>query len=132
MANVTKVNPWKYQDQMGYSQAVKVKAGAEVIYVSGQTSTDAEGNALHPGDMGKQIGVAIDNVEIVLKHAGAGLSDIVKMNIYVTDIPAFMAAAADAIGGLVHAGCVPASTLVGVTSLINPALMVEIEAVAII
>ncbi|MEX2280905.1 MAG: RidA family protein [Gemmatimonadota bacterium] len=131
MAEVKAVNPWTWQDQFGFSQAMDVRGAQRVLYCAGQTSTDADGNPLHLGDFSKQMLQAIDNLEAVLKQAGLKLSNVVRLNYYVTDIDAFMAAAGD-FGPRLHAAqCKPASTLLKVKALFHPDILVEIEATAV-
>jgi enamine deaminase RidA (YjgF/YER057c/UK114 family) len=125
------INPWTWQDQMGYVQANEVGGVQRTIYLAGQTSVDEEGRPVHPEDMGAQLGQAIDNVETVLREAGAELSDVVRLNIYVTDVDRFFEAYGAAAGRLAEAGCRPASTLLGVERLAYPELLVEIEATAV-
>ena len=131
MTHVAAVNPWTWQDQLGFSQGIDVRGAERVLYCAGQTSVDGDGNPLHAGDFAKQILQAIDNLEAVLAQAGLKLSNVVRLNYYVTDIDAFMAAA-PAFGGRLHeAGCKPASTLLRISGLFHPDLMVEIEATAV-
>jgi len=74
----------------------------------------------------------MDNLETVLREAGYSLSDVVRINYYTTDVDAFFEAYPDEVAGrLAEAGCQPASTLLGVTRLAFPQLMVEIEATAV-
>ena len=131
MAEIKAVNPWTWQDQFGFSQAMDVRGAQRVLYCAGQTSTDADGNPLHLGDFSKQMLQAIDNLETVLKQAGLKLSDVVRLNYYVTDIDDFMAAAADFGPRLQAAQCKPASTLLRVKGLFHPDILVEIEATAV-
>jgi enamine deaminase RidA (YjgF/YER057c/UK114 family) len=125
-----KINPWKWQDAYGFSQAIEVSNASRVLYCAGQASVDDEGNPVHVGDMRGQVEQAFRNLESVLKASGAGLANIVRLNYYTTDVDAFMAAS-DVIGSrLAAAGCQPSGTLLGVTKLAFPGLMVEIEATA--
>ncbi len=130
MAEQRAVNPWTWQDAFGYSQAIEVSGAARVLVCAGQTSVDAEGRPLHAGDMRAQAMQALDNLEAVLGAAGLTLAHVVRLNAYTTDVDAFLQAA-DAWGGrLATAGCRPASTLLGVTRLAFPELLVELEATA--
>jgi len=130
MATTAAVNPWTWQDKFCFSQGIEVRRTERVLYCAGQTSVDADGNLLHAGDFTKQILKAIDNLEEVLEKSGLKLSDVVRLNYYVTDINAYMAAA-PAFGGRLHAaGCKPASTLLKVAGLFHPDMLVEIEATA--
>ena len=81
--------------------------------------------------MSAQVGKALDNLEVVLKQAGMTLANAVRINIYTTDVNALLSAVAVWQGRLSQAGCKPASTLLGVASLAFPALMVELEAIAV-
>ncbi len=125
------VNPWKWQDQYGFVQGNDVSGINRTLFIAGQTSNDDEGNPLHAGDMRAQLGQAIDNLETVLKQAGLALENVVRLNYYTTDVDKFMEAADVAGERLGPAGCRPASTLLGVSRLAFPELMIEIEATAV-
>jgi enamine deaminase RidA (YjgF/YER057c/UK114 family) len=131
MAETIRVNPWRWQDHYGFSQAIEVRGGQRLLYCAGQTSVDGEGNPLHPGNMEAQIGMALDNLETVLRQAGMSLRNVVRLNYYTTDIPAFFAAATAFGPRLQAAGIQPAGTLLGVASLFHPDALVEIEATAV-
>ena len=126
------VNPWSWQDQMGYVQANEVYGAQRTLFCAGQTSVDEEGRPLHAGDMGAQLAQALDNLETVLGAAGAALSDVMRLNIYTTDVDLLFEAYGPAAARLAEAGCRPASTLLGVTRLAFPELLVEIEATAVL
>ena len=126
------VNPWTWQDEMGYVQANDVSGAQRTIFLSGQGWVDEEGAPVHPGDMEAQLNQTLDNLETVLREAGAGLSDVVRLNIYTTDVDGFFEAFGAAAGRLAQAGCRPASTLLGVTRLAYPQMLVEIEATAVV
>ena len=126
------INPWTWQDAMGYVQANEVAGAGRTIYCAGQGSVDGKGRPTHPGDMGAQMGQALENLEAVLEEAGARLSDVVRLNIYTTDVDRFLEAYGSLAGRLAEAGCRPASTLVGVTRLAYPEMLVEIEATAVV
>jgi enamine deaminase RidA (YjgF/YER057c/UK114 family) len=127
------VNPWTWQDQFGFSQAVEATGGQRVLLCAGQTSVDADGAPLHPGDMPAQAAQALDNLETVLKQAGMRLANVVRLNYYTTDVGAFLAAGAEVVGTRLAAagGAAPASTLLGVAGLAFPELLLEIEATAV-
>ena len=126
------INPWSWQDQFGFVQANEVSGAQRTIFCAGQTSTDDEGTPVHLQDMSAQIIQAMDNLETVLREAGAELSDVARLNYYTTDVDRFFEAYDAVIGRLEEAGCRPASTLLGVSSLAFPELMVEIEATAVV
>jgi enamine deaminase RidA (YjgF/YER057c/UK114 family) len=125
------VNPWSWQDRFGFVQANEATGVERVLVCSGQTSVDADGQPVHEGDMGAQVEQVLDNVETVLSEAGFTLADVVRLNYYVTDVDAFLQAGEAYGGRLAQAGCRPASTLLGVTRLAGPSLLVEIEATAV-
>ena len=125
------VNPWTWQDQFGYVQANETSGAERVLLCAGQTSVDSDGQPLHEGDMGAQIGQALDNLETVLREAGFTLADVVRLNYFVTDVDAFIESGGVYGARLAGAGCRPASTLLGVARLASPQLLVEIEATAV-
>ena len=91
---------------------------------------DDNGNPVHPGDMAAQVVQALDSLETVLKQAEYGLSDIVRLNHYTTDVDAFIQATEVWGRRLGESGRRPASTLLGVARLAFPELFVVIEATA--
>lgn len=125
------INPWTWQDQLGFSQAIEVAEAQKTVYCAGQLSVDADGRPLHPGDMEAQFNCALDNLEQVLGQTGLGLADVVRLNYYVTDVEAFEDAAPKLDARLRAAGCKPASTLLGIARLAMPEAMIEIEATAV-
>jgi enamine deaminase RidA (YjgF/YER057c/UK114 family) len=125
------INPWSWQDRFGFVQANAVTGGERTIYCSGQTSMDADGNPIHEGDMRAQLGQALDNLEALLRGSDSELSDVVRLNYYTTDVDGFLAALDVVVTRLNQAGCRPATTLLGVSRLALPPLLVEVEATAI-
>ena len=125
------INPWRWQDDYGFVQAKEITGAKSLLICSGQTPNDAEGIAQHAGDMGAQIALAFDNVETVLKQAGWQVSDIVQIRYYTLDVDRFLEESGALMARLEAAGCKPASTLLGVSRLAFPDLLVEIEVLAI-
>jgi enamine deaminase RidA (YjgF/YER057c/UK114 family) len=125
------INPWSWQDQFDFSHAIEVTGAQRVVYCAGQISCDADGKPLHPGDLLAQFHQALDNLEAVLAAAGLRLADVVRLNYYTTDIPAFLEAVPKVGVRLKAAGCKPASTLLGIVRLAEPEWMLEIEATAV-
>ena len=125
------INPWTWQDHFGFVQANEVTGGNRVVYCAGQTSVDADGRPVHPEDMAGQLRQSLDNLETVLREAGLDLSNVVRLNLYTTDVDRVLAAFHVAIERFGETGCRPASTLLGVTRLAAPELLVEIEATAV-
>jgi len=124
------INPWTWQDRAGFVQGVETKGAERVFYCAGQTSLDSEGRPLHTGDMRAQITEALDNLETVLTEAGYSFADVVRLNYYTTDVDRFIAESDVTKQRLAQAGCRPSSTLLGVTRLAYPELLIEIEATA--
>jgi enamine deaminase RidA (YjgF/YER057c/UK114 family) len=102
-----------------------------VLFCSGQTSVDENGAAQHPGDMAAQIGLAADNLEAVLRDAGMTLANVVRLNLYTTDVDALFANAGVLAERTGAAGVAPPGTLLGVARLAFPELMIELEATAV-
>ena len=125
------INPWTWQDQFGFVQANKVTAAETVLYCSGQTSSNADGQPVNAGDIAAQLELALDNLEAVLRDAGMTLANVVRLNYYTTDVDAFLGTFGDLGKRLSDAGCRPAATLLGVTRLAFPELLLEIEAIAV-
>lgn len=125
------IDPWTWQERFGFVQASAVTGAERVVYCSGQTSMDADGTPLHEGDIRAQLAQALDNLEIVLGASGCGLADVVRLDVFTTDVDGFFGALDVLIGRLQEAGCRPASTLVGVSRLALPPLLVELEATAV-
>jgi len=128
--NIRKINPWKWQDPLGFSQATEIIAPTHVLHCAGQAAMSEDGQPVQAGDMRGQITLAMNNIETVLKAAGYDWPNVVRLNYYTTDVQQFFAAYDAAIDRLKRAGCQPASTLLGVAALALPELMVEIEATA--
>jgi enamine deaminase RidA (YjgF/YER057c/UK114 family) len=124
------VNPWSWQDRLGFVQAHEVRAATRTLYCAGITSVDEQGTPLHAGDMGAQLLAALDNLETLLRAAGYSLADVVRITTYVTDVGAYFAARPPLQERLDEAGCRYASTLLEVARLARPELMVELEATA--
>ena len=125
------INPWQWQEKLGYSQGIEVVGGDRVLYCAGQTATNSDGQPQYAGDMGAQLDAALDNLESVLDAAGYRLSDLVRLNYYTTDIPAFFAGYGRITSRLAAAGTLPSGVLLGVSRLARPELLVEIEGTAV-
>jgi enamine deaminase RidA (YjgF/YER057c/UK114 family) len=126
----TAVNPWSWSVNLGFDQAQLVVDRRRELICSAQDSVDANGNAQHPGDMAAQLGLALDNLEAVLAGADMTLANVVRLNIYTTDVDALLqhfAALAGRFGGSPDRF---ASTVLGVASLAGPDLLVALEATA--
>ena len=125
------LNPQTWLGAFHVNQAIEVTDAQRVLYVSGQTSNDANGAPLHPGDLVAQTRQAWTNLVEVLAAAGMTPTNIVRLNFYTTDVDGFMGAAGELVPLWASAGCKPVSTLLGVTRLFQPSIMIEIEATAV-
>jgi enamine deaminase RidA (YjgF/YER057c/UK114 family) len=113
-----------FEQAVGYSRAV---AAGDFIFVSGCTSISG-GKIVHEGDVAKQTEQALLNVSAALAQLGASLADVVQTRLYVTDISRW--AEVGEAHRLAFELAPPAATMVGVAALIDPRLLVEVEAVA--
>ena len=117
--------PW--ETSVGYSRAVRV---GRAVYVAGTTATNDEGRVVGDGDAYAQALQVLDNIERALERAGACRQDVVRTRIYVTDIDRW-----EEVGrahGEFFRDVRPATTLVEVSRLVDPEMLVEIEADALI
>ena len=115
-----------WEDLVGYSRAVKID---NRILISGTTSI-VDGKIIGEGDPYLQTRTIIDKLETVLLRAESGLEDIVRLRVYVTDISGW-----EEVGralGETFKKIKPAQTLVAVSALVDPKMMVEIEAEAVV
>lgn len=117
---------WTWDDRLPLAQAKQI---GNTIYLSGQIAYDSSGTLVGEGDMKAQTRQVFDNIKSILESAGSGLKDIVKINTYITDGSKFMDMLA--VRGEVFGNDPPASTAVVVAALAFPALLIEVEAIAI-
>jgi enamine deaminase RidA (YjgF/YER057c/UK114 family) len=116
-----------WEASVGYSRAVRI---GNAIHVAGTTATGPDGRLVGAGDMYEQALQALRNIDAALRAAGSTMSDVVRTRIFTTDIERW-----EEIGrahGRVFGAILPASTMVEVSRLIDPEMLVEIEADAIV
>jgi enamine deaminase RidA (YjgF/YER057c/UK114 family) len=117
----------KWEKLYGYSRAVRMDA---VVYVAGTTAVDESGAVVGPDDPYRQTRFVYEKIAKALAEAGASLRDVVRVRTFVTDISWWTEVARAQ--GEVFADIRPAATLVQVSALVDPALLVEIEVDAVI
>ena len=124
------INPWQWSLEFGFNQAELIEGQRRVLVCSGQTAVDAGGAPQHPGDLPAQMTMALDNLEAVLAGAGMTLSNIVRLNTYTTDVDSLLENYGVLGERLGTANVMPPGTLLGVSRLAFPDLLVEFEATA--
>ena len=130
MAQVKRTNPPALSTPTGYTHVVEVTGPAKTVYVAGQIAFDKEGKLVGAGDMAAQAEQVFKNLQAALETAGAKFSDVVKMNTYITDMS--KAPAVREVRARYFGQTAPASTLVQVSALARPELMLEIEVIAVV
>jgi enamine deaminase RidA (YjgF/YER057c/UK114 family) len=88
--NRTPINPWPWSINLGFDQAQLIEGHERQLVCSGQDAVDAGGNPQHPGDMAAQLELALDNLEAVLAAADMTLANIVRLNVYTTDLDEYL------------------------------------------
>jgi enamine deaminase RidA (YjgF/YER057c/UK114 family) len=124
------VNPPDLHPAPGFSH-VSIASGDSVVHLAGQVALDAQFGVVGGDDLGEQTKAAMRNVEIALRAAGATWDDVVRRTIYTlhpTEYQTITAAIDEVTGGADH----PAQTIVGITGLAVPGLLVEIECTAVL
>lgn len=124
------INPWPWSLSFGFQQAVETKNATRTLYCSGQTAANAEGALQAPGDMGRQLLISWDNLQLLLRESGYVAADITRLMVYVTDIEKFMAAYAPLAERMAASGVRTTMTLIGVDRLAFDGQVCEIEATA--
>lgn len=127
----TAINPVSWSLNLGFNQGELVTGETRTLYCAGQTAVDGEGKPQHEGDMAAQLALSIDNLEGVLGAAGMSLANLVRLNVYTTDVDQLLPHYDGLAARLGAAGVAPASALLEVRRLAVPSLMVELEGTAV-
>ncbi len=127
----TAVDPWTWSAELGYHQGELVAGHTRTLFCAGQTAMSGDGEPQHAGDMAKQLALSLDNLEAVLAEAGMSLANLVRLNVYTTDVDQLFPHYGLLAARLGAAGVAPPTTMLGVTRLAIPGLMVELEGTAV-
>lgn len=127
----TAVNPVTWSVDLGFNQGELVSGQTRTLYISGQTAMSPDGKPQHDGDIAAQLTLSIDNLEAVLDEAGMSLADLVRLNVYTTDVDLLFRHYGVLAARLGAAGVAPATTMLGVTRLAIPGQLVELEGTAV-
>ncbi|MGK8510518.1 RidA family protein [Nocardia asiatica] len=127
----TAVNPVTWAAEMGFNQGEIVSGQTRTLYCSGQTAMSGDGKPQYDGDMAAQLALSLDNLEAVLGEAGMSLANLVRLNVYTTDVDLLFPHYGVLASRLGAAGVAPATTMLGVTRLAIPGQMVELEGTAV-
>ncbi|MFD5202034.1 RidA family protein [Streptomyces sp. NPDC058375] len=125
------VNPVSWSVEMGFNQGEVVSGHSRTLYISGQTAMSSEGKPEHDGDMAAQLALSLDNIEAVLTEAGMTLANLVRLNVYTTDVDVLFQHYGVLAGRLGAAQVAPTTTMLGVTRLAIPGQLVELEGTAV-
>jgi enamine deaminase RidA (YjgF/YER057c/UK114 family) len=126
----TKIDPWTWQDDFGFTQAWRLDGVGSLVLLSGQTGVDADGSVVQADDLRAECRLLFHNIAAVMHRAGGSLDDIYMITVYLTDIgdlPAFTEVERE-----FFFTRLPARTAVGITALAVPGLRVEVEATAVL
>jgi enamine deaminase RidA (YjgF/YER057c/UK114 family) len=130
--SATFYNPPSLCPTVGWTHVV-ASSGARTIHISGQVGIDATGKVIVPGDFMRQTDQAFENVRLALAGVGATFRDVVSTRLYVVGLkPEHVPIIREVRSRYVDAAHPPASTLVGVTALVGPEWLIEIEATAVV
>ncbi|MBH5338749.1 RidA family protein [Streptomyces pactum] len=127
----TAVNPVTWSVEMGFNQGEVVSGHSRTLYCSGQTAMSDEGRPQHDGDMAAQLALSLDNLEAVLGAAGMSLANLVRLNVYTTDVDQLFPHYGVLASRLGAAGVAPATTMLEVRRLAVPGQMIELEGTAV-
>ena len=125
------INPVSWSTNLGFDQAQLVEGHRRQLVCSGQDSVDADGNPQHEGDMAAQLEMSVDNLEAILAAADMSLANVVRLNAYTTDFDELLKNWATLTGRFENTDGGFATTLLGVSRLPAPGLLVMLEATAV-
>jgi enamine deaminase RidA (YjgF/YER057c/UK114 family) len=127
----TAINPVTWSVEMGFNQGELVSGHTRTLYCSGQTAMTEDGKPEHEGDMAAQLALSLANLEAVLAEAGMSLANLVRLNVFTTDVDLLFQHYGVLAAKLGAARVAPATTMLGVTRLAIPGQMIELEGTAV-
>ncbi|WP_436502248.1 RidA family protein [Actinokineospora sp. HUAS TT18] len=116
---------------MGFNQGEIVSGHTRTLYCSGQTAMNSDGEPQHDGDMAAQLALSLDNLEAVLAEADMSLANLVRLNVYTTDVDLLFQHYGELASRLGAAKVAPTTTMLGVTRLAIPGQLIELEGTAV-
>jgi enamine deaminase RidA (YjgF/YER057c/UK114 family) len=126
------INPPGMEQTTRYTQLVEINGG-RIVLISGQVAVDKDGSVVGKGDMRAQTKQVFENLKTALESVGATFDDVVKLNSFIVDMPGNLAAYREVrTEYLAKNAQPPTSTTVGVSALVRPELLLEVEAVAVV
>jgi len=125
------INPVPWSLKLGFDQAVLIEGHQRQLVCGGQDAVDADGNPQHPGDMGAQLQLSVDNLEAVLTAADMSLANVVRLNVYTTDFDELVRHWTTLMARFGNSDDRFATSLLGVARLFSPELLVMLEATAV-
>jgi enamine deaminase RidA (YjgF/YER057c/UK114 family) len=127
----TAINPVTWSTELGFNQGEVVSGHTRTLYCSGQTAMNADGKPEHDGDLAAQLALSLDNLEAVLGEAGMAFANLVRLNVYTTDVDLLFQHYGVLASRLGAARVAPTTTMLGVTRLAIPGQLVELEGTAV-
>jgi enamine deaminase RidA (YjgF/YER057c/UK114 family) len=127
----TSINPVQWSLKLGFDQAQLIEGHQRQLVCGGQDAVDAEGNAQHPGDMAAQLELSLDNLEAVLADADMTLANVVRLNVYTTDFDELVKNWSSLVERFGSSNGRFVTSLLGVTRLFTPELLIMLEATAV-
>ncbi|MGH2741270.1 MAG: RidA family protein [Thermoleophilaceae bacterium] len=125
------INPWSWSLKLGFDQAQLIDGHQRQLVCSGQDAVDADGQPQHPGDMAAQLELALENLEAVLAAGDMTLANVVRLNVYTTDVDELFKHWSSLKDRFGNSDGRFATSVLGVTRLAAPQLVVLLEATAV-
>ncbi|WP_338752501.1 RidA family protein [Janibacter alittae] len=127
----TAVNPVTWSLEMCFNQGEIVTGDTRTLYCSGQTAMSSDGQPMYEGDIAAQLTLSLQNLEAVLSEAGMSLGNLVRLNVYTTDVDQLFPHYGVLASRLGAAKVAPTTTMLEVARLAIPGQMVELEGTAV-